>query len=73
MYTIVGIEKREGVYEGKAYSNKVLHCTYPKKDMEGVATVSIKIKTVDCPEVTIGDTVSPLYDRYGNCVHLDVQ
>lgn len=73
MYEIVGIEKREGVYEGNAYSNKVLHCVYNKKDCEGKAVTSIKIKTKDCPEISIGDLVTPLYDRYGNCVHLDVQ
>ena len=73
MYEIVGIEKREGVYEGNAYSNRVLHCVYSKDKCEGKCVTSIKIKAVNCPEVQIGDLVTPLYDRYGNCVHLDVQ
>ena len=75
MYTIIGIEKRVGVYEGKAYDNTILHVTYPKDNANvvGVCTAILKIKTANCPSVAVGDRVDPLYDKYGNVVHLSVE
>ena len=74
MYTIIGIEKRVGVYEGKAYDNTILHVTYSKDNtnVEGVCVASLKIKSANCPSVALGDLVEPLYDKYGNVVHLQV-
>ncbi|MBQ7348168.1 MAG: hypothetical protein IJW55_09430 [Clostridia bacterium] len=75
MYTIIGIEKREGIYEGTAYNNTILHTTYTKKDAEnvcGLCVSALKIKTAICPIVNLGDSVDPLYDKYGNIAHLSV-
>ncbi len=75
MYTIIGIEKREGVYEGNAYNNTILHCTYTKENAEnvqGLCVTTLKIKTALCPSVKLGDGVDPLYDKYGNVAHLSV-
>ncbi len=75
MYTIIGIEKREGFYEGNAYNNTILHTTYTKESETicGLCSAALKIKTVNCPEVKLGDVVDPLYDKYGNIVHLTIQ
>lgn len=75
MYTIIGIEKREGVYEGTAYNNTILHTTYKKENAEnvtGLCVSTLKIKTAICPSVAVGDSVDPLYDKYGNIAHLSV-
>lgn len=70
MYEIIGIEKREGVYEGNAYNNTILHTRYTKESVKGFGVATLKIKTANCPTVAIGDCVDPLYDKYGNIVHL---
>ncbi|MBQ8433019.1 MAG: hypothetical protein IJX28_09070 [Clostridia bacterium] len=75
MYTIIGIEKREGVYEGNAYNNTILHTTYTKVNAGntiGLCVATLKIKTANCPVIALGDCVDPLYDKYGNIVHLNV-
>lgn len=75
MYTIVGIEKRSGVYEGRAYDNTILHCTYMKQDATntlGLCVATFKVKSAICPTVNLGDSVDPLYDRFGNVAHLSV-
>ncbi len=76
MYEIIGIEVRKGVYEGNAYDNTILHCTYTKENAEnldGLCVSSLKIKTALCPAVKLGDSVDPLYDKYGNIAHLSVR
>ncbi len=75
MYEIIGIEVRQGVYEGKAYDNTVLHTTYKKENAEnlmGLCVAVLKVKTAICPTVKVGDCVVPLYDKYGNIAHLSV-
>ncbi len=75
MYKIIGIEVREGVYEGNAYNNTILHTTYTKENavnIQGLCVSTLKIKTAICPVVKVGDSVDPLYDKYGNIAHLSV-
>ena len=75
MYTVIGIEVREGVYEGTVYNNTILHTTYTKENAEnvrGLCVSTLKIKTAICPKVNLGDCVDPLYDKYGNVAHLSV-
>ena len=72
MYTIVGIEKKEGVYEGKSYANTILHVTYTKENADGLCVTTLKVKSALCPIVEIGDVVSVLYDRYGNIAQVSV-
>lgn len=72
MFKIVGIARKQGVYEGYAYDNTLLYVTYEKKDVEGVATDVIKCKTENINDtIKIGDTVAVHYDRYGkpSCVY----
>lgn len=68
MYTVIGKERKEGVYEGNRYDNTYLHCTYDKKSCEGYAVITFKGKTDDIGAVDLGDTVTPHYDRYGNVI-----
>ena len=73
MYTVVGVERKVGVYEGREYDNTILHCTYNKDKCEGVAVCSVKVKTSRLDEVVeVGASVSFLYDQYGNCARVDV-
>lgn len=72
MYTIIGIEKRQGVYEGNAYDNTILHCTYKKQNVNGLCVLSLKVKTVNAPDLKVGDNVNPMYDRFGNVVQLTI-
>lgn len=65
-YLVIGMERKEGVYQGYAYDNTYYHCTYEKEGVEGLACTSIKVKTANVNEaVTVGDTVAVYYDRYG--------
>ena len=75
MYTIIGIENRKGVYERTTYDNTILHTTYTKSNAEnvnGLCVTTLKVKTALCPSVAVGDSVDPLYDKYGNVAHLSV-
>ncbi|MBE6601229.1 MAG: hypothetical protein E7637_01825 [Ruminococcaceae bacterium] len=75
MYTIVGIERKKGVYDGREYDNTILHTTFEKDGkatVEGLCTQSFKVKTNICPAVVLGDCVDFMYDRYGNVVHVSV-
>ena len=43
-FKVVGIERRSGEYEGKAYDNTLVHCLYASdKCSEGVAVATIKV------------------------------
>lgn len=68
MFTVIGKERRNGVYEGKVYDNTYLHCSYDKKTCEGVAVTTIKGKTAELGDVEIGQVCDFYYDRYGNCI-----
>lgn len=72
MFKIVGMARKQGVYEGYAYDNTLLYVETEKKDVEGVATDVIKCKTENIRDaIKIGDTVGVHYDRYGkpSCVY----
>lgn len=70
MYTIIGKERKTGIYEGNVYDNTLLHCSYDKKNCEGVAVVTFKVKTANLCDVTIGQVIMPFFDRYGNVIEV---
>lgn len=72
MYTIIGIERKLGQYEGYNYDNTLLHVTEPiVKNGSGVRVSTIKIKTALLDEVMeLGFVVEPLFDKYKNCIRL---
>ena len=75
MYTIIGIKVSKGIYEGNAYDNRILHCTYTEPNntnVDGVLTAILQVKAACCPPVTVGDCVDVLYDKYGNIAHVSV-
>lgn len=77
MYEVVGIERKRGSFEGREYDNFLFYTVYPKKGLDsdgnviGKGVMTIKIKACNLGFVVeIGDIISPLYDRFGNCVCL---
>ena len=73
-FTIIGIKRKTGNYEGRDYDNLYLHCTYLDDGMlEGVATTVVKIKQEHVDEqLKCGDKVTFFYDRYGNAVKVNI-
>ena len=74
-FTIVGIERKVGEYQGRTYDNTILHCTYAKDAMdEGVAVSSVKVKTERIDEsLQVGDIVTFYYDQYGNVLQVNIK
>ncbi len=73
-FTVLGIKRKAGEYEGRSYDNTYLHCSYFDDKMdEGVAVTTVKVKTdyIDEP-ISVGDKVRFFYDRYGNAVQVDI-
>lgn len=88
MLTIVGVQRKTGVYEGQNYDNIMLHCLEDSPSTPAIAgnvceTLKIKSASVrDCFDglITsesdwagmIGVKVFPYYDRYGRVSKCDV-
>lgn len=74
-YSVIGIVHSVGEYNGNEYDNYNIHCVRPadsKKEESGQITCIIKVKAslfIENP-VTVGDTVTPYYDRFGRVVSL---
>ena len=73
-YEVIGIQHKKGNYNGQDYDNMVFYVTSPANADNGdiglIASV-IKIKTSLVETVpSIGDLISPLYDRFGRVVGL---
>lgn len=72
IYEIIGIQHKTGTYEGQPFDNMVFSVTRPadvSKGEQGNICSLLKVKTsllVSIP--SIGDKVSPIYDRYGRVV-----
>ncbi len=73
-YEVIGLQRKKGEYNGQRYDNWVLSVVRPAdvaKEEVGSICSSIKIKFSDLPTPpVVGDTVSPVYDRFGRVVGL---
>ena len=70
----VGVERKQGTYEGRSYDNHIAHFVSEIKTpslLEGQVTMVKKVKTADWPlicdpAVHPGMNVSVVFDQYGN-------
>lgn len=73
-YEVIGLQRKKGEYNGRVFDNWVLSVVRPAdvaKEEVGSICSSIKIKFSDLPTPpVVGDTVSPVYDRFGRVVGL---
>ncbi len=73
-YTVIGYQHKVGTYNGVNFDNMVFSCTSPadeKKGEVGDIACILKIKTSLLQSVPdVGDTVTPVYDRFGHIVDL---
>lgn len=72
LFEIIGIQRKTGTYNGQSYDNTVFSVTRPAVVEDGevglIASV-IKVKTSVLSRVpAVGETVSPVYNRFGNVV-----
>ena len=71
-YKVVGMKHSTGTYEGNAYDNTLVYCTYEDSKVSGVGTIVHKLKTSafnTCP-CKLGEQIEVMYDRYGNVTQL---
>lgn len=72
LYEIIGIQHKTGIYEGQPFDNLVFSVTRPadaSKGEQGNICSLLKVKTSLLTKIpAVGDTVSPIYDRYGRIV-----
>ena len=73
--TIVGLERKQGKYQGREYDNMVITCLLPypeEKQAEGSFAETIKVKTALFEEYdfTLGDEITALYNKFGQVVEL---
>ena len=72
---IFGIAHRKGEYNGQSYDNYMLSCMReadPYKEEEGSIAEVLKVSKVvfDTSGVGCGDTIEPMYDKFGRIVKL---
>lgn len=72
MYTVIGIERKIGNYEGYNYDNTLIHVSEPiTRNGDGVRCSTIKIKTCNLDEVIeLGFVIEPYFDKYHNCTKI---
>ena len=72
LFEVIGIQRKTGTFQGKPFDNTVFSVTRPADVEKGeVGTIAriVKVKTHLLTKVpAIGDTVSPIYDQFQNCV-----
>lgn len=72
LFDIIGIQHKSGVFDGKNYDNMIFSVTRSadsSKGEQGLIVSQLKIKTELLESIpNIGDTVQPIYDRYGRCI-----
>ena len=73
-YEVIGLQRKQGEYNGKLQDNWFLSVVRPAdvaKEEVGSICSLIKIKFSDLPTPpVVGDSVSPVYDRFGRVVGL---
>ena len=78
MAVFIGVERKAGTYEGRAYDNHVVHLIMddPTPALQcGKVTAAKKVKTSDWPlvfdsAVQPGDEVDLTYNQYGNITRI---
>lgn len=73
---VVGIQHSTGDYNGYAYDNYKLHCLIPSdesKQQSGQLCEIVKVPKAifDSSNITIGDEIVPLYDKFGRLVSIE--
>ena len=72
IFEIIGIQHKMGDFNGSRYDNMVFSVTRPadaSKGEQGLIASQIKIKTELLNSIpSVGDSVIPIYDRFGRCV-----
>lgn len=76
--TVIGVQDKEGTYEGIAYHNYLIHCVKDDGDALGQVTEVVKVKVSKCKEIfgksmslddmddLIGKDIRCYYDKYGS-------
>ena len=67
MYQVIGMQQKKGEYQGQAYDNTLLYCTYPDVEVSGSGVEVIKVKTLIFSQypVKLNDVIDVYYDKYG--------
>lgn len=82
---VVGIEHKQGVYEGRPYDKYNIHCLENESGdlLAGETCHTIKLKAVKLSEAfgflvtesdlvsLLGSEINPLYDRYKNPIRIE--
>ena len=74
-YHVLGVERKQGEYEGRGYDNTYLHCAYENKNVNGLAVATVKVKT-DVLDPTINyldKDVTVYYNSYGKAELVQVE
>ncbi len=72
VYEVIGIQRKIGTFNNQPYDNYVFSVISPadaeKSEVGNIASL-IKVKASSLVKVpAVGDTVSPVYDRFGRVV-----
>ncbi len=84
MLKVVGVQEKEGIYQGLPYHNYVLHCTREDVNAFGVVTEQVKVKSKSIKDVfgctmtnsdwdlLVGKDIRVFYDKYGQADEIRV-
>ena len=69
-WTVIGLVRSTGEFEGFTYDNTTFHCSRPANETKGgigsvVAAFKIKTNKLDF-EPEIGQVISPYFDQFKN-------
>jgi len=77
MLKVIGVQDKEGVYQGVNYHNYILHCTRADENAFGVISEQVKVKANSVSDVfgccmknadlelLIGKHIRVFYNKYG--------
>lgn len=76
LFEVIGIQHKVGTYQGQPFDNMVFSVTTAadvQKGEFGLIASQIKVKTSLLTSIpTLGDIISPVYDRFGRVVGLTI-
>lgn len=78
MFVVFGIAHKQGDYNGNKYNNYVLSCMRdadPMKEEQGSIAEVLKVPSpvFESSDVGVGDTIVPMYDKFGRIQALHKQ